>query len=67
MATSKAKVIELERGLSLRQVLIDTFTRTGSLTGVAKELGVTQGTVSLWLQRCNLEIKTTLVEKETAQ
>jgi hypothetical protein len=50
----------------MKRILIDLFEQHGSLTGIAKELGVTQGTVSLWLIKVGLRLepRTQLVDAD---
>lgn len=55
--------IAKERGKTVEQLLVDTFERTGSQVKVAEELGMTQGTISLWLNRLGYATKTILVKK----
>jgi predicted transcriptional regulator len=64
MKTSKMKEIEQEHGKSLRTVLLELFERHGNQRDVAKELGVSQGTISMWLIRCGLEVRSVLVQRE---
>lgn len=63
---SKFQVIEKERNKSMREILLEEFQRLESATSVAEALGVTQGTVSLWIARCGLKIRQVLVEKVQA-
>lgn len=63
---SKFQVIEKERNKAMREILLEEFHRLESATSVAEALGVTQGTVSLWIARCGLKIRQVLVEKVQA-
>lgn len=64
MATKKAnKILEIEKQYNkpIRQILIDTYEKTQSLQEMAKIFGVSQGTVSNWILKCGLSIKSELV------
>jgi len=61
---SKSDLIEQEFGRPLPEVLEDLFQEHGSQVAVAKALGVTQGTVSLWLVRYGFSQKTVLVKED---
>lgn len=63
---SKYQAIEKQRDKSMKEILIEEFQRLESATSVAEALGVTQGTVSLWIARCGLQIRQVLVEKVQA-
>lgn len=65
--TSKFKKVEIAKGKPMRAILKEAFERSKSQQAVASELGVTQGTISLWLMRCGLETKTIVVDRETAK
>jgi len=59
--------IQQERGKPLKQVIKDLWEEHSSQQAVADELGVTQGTISLWMLRLGLTFKTVIVdEKEPA-
>jgi hypothetical protein len=62
--TSKFKRVETAKGKPMRAILKEAFERLKSQQAVAAELGVAQGTISLWLMRCGLEIRTIIVERE---
>lgn len=66
MTSSKVQALEQARGKPLKAILIEVFMREGSTTAAARELGVSQGTISLWLLRCGLEIKSIVIDKEPA-
>jgi predicted transcriptional regulator len=57
----KYKAIEAERGKPIRELLIELFEKHGSTKKVAKELGVSQSTLSTWLSIHGLKLKTILV------
>lgn len=61
---SKVESIERERGKPLKDVLKEDFVQYGTLAGLARSLGVSQGTMQNWLLRYGLQIKTELVELE---
>lgn len=61
---SKYHLIEKERKKEMREILLEAFDRLESATSVADELGVTQGTISLWISRCGLKIRQVLVIRE---
>lgn len=65
-AESKIAAIERERGKPLKDVLREDFAQFGTLAGLARSLGVSQGTIQNWLLKCGLTIKTELVEMERA-
>lgn len=67
-AQSKIEAIERERGKPLKEVLKEDFQQFGTLAALARDLGVTQGTLQNWLLKCGLQLKTELVEweRETA-
>lgn len=62
--SSKITEIEAARGKPLREILVELYQQYGNLYIVAKELGVTQGTVSLWLIRCGLEVRSVVAPKD---
>jgi transcriptional regulator with PAS, ATPase and Fis domain len=65
--SSKMIEIQQERGKPLKQVIKDLWEEHGSQQAVADELGVTQGTISLWMLRLGLTFKTIIVDqKESA-
>lgn len=59
--------IERTHGKPIRDILIEVVEKKGSATGAAQELGVTQGTVSIWLKASGLKLKTIAVPMEAAQ
>jgi predicted transcriptional regulator len=61
---SKMKETVKRLGKPIETVLPELFEKHGNQVGVASELGVTQGTVSLWLSRFGYEQKTILVKKD---
>lgn len=64
--TAKYEEIETAKGKPIRDVLKEEFLKHGTLTAVAKSLGVSQGTISLWLIRFGLKLRITteLIESE---
>ena len=58
---SRITTLEKERGKTIREIIIDSFNKHQTQTGVAKDLGVTQGTVSLWMMRYGLMIQSVIV------
>jgi len=60
------KMIDIERknnGRPIVEVLKELYTLHGSQVEVAKALGISQGTLSVWLIKLNLEQKTILVPR----
>lgn len=66
MAVSKIEQIEQEKGKPLEELLQELYPIHGSQTALAKALGVTQGTMSLWFVRFGLKEKRMLVKEEKA-
>lgn len=62
--TPAMKHIEQERGKPIAAVLAELFDQYGSQVAVANELGINQGTLSMWLLRLGLKQHTVLVERE---
>lgn len=56
--------IEREYGKPMHEILIEMFDRYPNQAQIAKELGVTQGTISLWLARLGLKVVSRLVPIE---
>lgn len=65
---NKLQEIEENRGIPMRKLIPQLFDQLGSQKAIAEELGVTQGTISVWMTRLGLHIKTVIIEadKETA-
>lgn len=63
MALSKFERIEQERGMKMSDILRELYQRLGSQAEIARELGVTQSTISYWLLKLNLEEHKTLRER----
>lgn len=61
MMPSKMRELERQKGISIRDILVESFSRNSTQTAVARELGVSQTTISLWLIRLRLRTKTVLV------
>lgn len=66
MAKSKIPDVIERHGKSLSEILKEKFQEHGNIVSVAADLGVSQGTVSHWLIRCGLEIKSVLVQRHEA-
>ena len=64
MMPSKMKQIEARKGIPIKEVLVESFSRNSTQSAVARELGVSQSTINLWLIRLRLRIKTILVEDQ---
>lgn len=60
--SNKMEQVQQERGKPLKQVLVELWDQHGSQQAVADELGVTQGTISLWMLRLGLTFKTVIVD-----
>lgn len=50
----KAKELERQHGKPLGEILIEAFNQHRTQAAVARELGVSQGTVSLWIKLSGL-------------
>lgn len=68
MAKSKFAEIERDKNRPMVEILTDLYARFDGHSNVqdrvAEELGVTQGTVSLWLLRCGLRQSIRLVRQQ---
>jgi len=65
--SNKMDKVQQERGKPLKELIVEYWEKHGSQQGVADELGVTQGTISLWMLRLGLSFKTIIVDtRETA-
>lgn len=62
MKTSTMLEIEIREGKSIEEVLIEKVAQHGSMTAAAKEIGIRQGTLSLWCQSLGLRVETRLVK-----
>jgi transposase-like protein len=67
MQRSKQAAIELKFGKSLKGLLPELMEQHGSVSAIADALGVSQGTVSVWLKICGLKIKTIIVPEGERQ
>lgn len=65
--TLKMQLIEKERGKKIDEILIELFQQYGNVYLVASELGVSQSTVSTWLMRLGMEIRSIVVRKGEVQ
>jgi hypothetical protein len=61
------EVVRNHKGKPMDLILTEAYETHDGQTSVAKHLGVSQGTVSLWLKILGLREKTTLVKRETKQ
>jgi hypothetical protein len=65
--SNKMLKVQNERGKPIKQILFELWDKHGSQQAIAEELGVSQGTISLWMLRLGLTFKTIMVEdRETA-
>ena len=64
---NKAAVIEDKFGKPLKEVLIEMYHRHGKQIEVARALGVTQSTVSIWVAMSDLSVRQVLVEKKEVE
>lgn len=64
--SSRMKAVEEERGKPLKDVIKELWQEYESQEAIADELGVSQGTISLWMIRLGLAFKRVIVEKEIA-
>lgn len=55
--------IAAQQGKTIRQLLKESFEKHGSQEKVATALGVSQTTISLWISREGLQMKSILVEQ----
>jgi len=71
--TKKGKYTQIEKqfGKPMNEILVELYAKHQGATqvqhSVAKDLGVSQGTVSLWLLRCGLRQTVRLIDREAAQ
>lgn len=65
--TLKMQLIEQERGKKIDEILIELFQQHGNVYLVANELGVSQSTISTWLMRLGMEIRSIVVRKSEVQ
>lgn len=63
MGISKFEEIERREGQPMRSILKKAYAKHGNQTGVAKSLGVSQGSLSLWLKKLGMQQKTILVPR----
>jgi len=61
MSTHKMLEIEKREGKNLKALLPELYETCGKQADVAARLGVSQGTISLWISRLGLKEKTILV------
>lgn len=63
MASKQSELIA-RYGKPLDQILQEAYSRHGSQVRVAQELGVSQGTISLWIKILGLREKVTLISAQ---
>jgi transcriptional regulator with PAS, ATPase and Fis domain len=61
MPVNIMKAIEKREGKPIREILIEVYPRYSNQADVAKALGISQPTLSQWLVRLELKVKTILV------
>lgn len=64
---NKKREIERSHNKPIREVIIESVDRNGSVRDAAKELGVTQGTLSTWIAIEQLALKTIIVPRDSNQ
>jgi hypothetical protein len=65
--SNKMNELQAQKGKPLRELIIEYWDKHGTQQGIADELGVSQGTISLWMFRLGLTFKTIIVDaRETA-
>lgn len=62
--SNKMLNVQNERGKPIKQILFELWDKHGSQQAIAEELGVSQGTISLWMLRLGLTFKTIMVEEK---
>jgi transcriptional regulator with PAS, ATPase and Fis domain len=60
--TRQMTLIEQQQGKPIEDVLRALYTKHKNQAAMANELGITQGTLSIWLMRLNLVEHRTLVK-----
>lgn len=60
---SKQRQIETETGKPIEQIIIEMYEQFGSQTKVASELGIAQGTLSIWLVKLGLKEKLIVIKE----
>jgi len=63
---SKKKLLEERYGKTILEIMVDAFCTTNTQRGVAEKLGVTQGTISLWLKQERVKMQMVLIPDEGA-
>lgn len=64
MPVNRMKEVEEREGKPIREILIETYPLYDNQAGVAKAIGISQPTLSMWLIRLGLKEKTILVNRE---
>ena len=62
MTQQQSEIEKRYGGKPIDEILKEQFAIHGSVEAVAKELGVSQGTISLWMKEHRLKIKKVLVK-----
>lgn len=61
----KFEMLEESRGKDMREILAEAYQQHKTQSGVARSLGISQGTLSYWLLKLNLEQRVVLVERQS--
>lgn len=59
---SKMHQVESEAGIPIEVIIEQLYEKHGSQTAVARELGIAQGTLSLWLVKLGLKEKLIVIK-----
>lgn len=57
MSRKQQEIIEKHGGKPLPVILKETYANSASQKEAAEKLGISQGTLSLWLKDCGLKVK----------
>lgn len=60
MSKKKLAVIAAHEGKPLEDILKEAYANSASQKEAAERLGITQGTLSLWLKECGLKVQRTI-------
>jgi len=60
--SNKMHKVQVEKGKPLKDLIVEYWDKHGTQQGIADELGVSQGTISLWMLRLGLSFKTIIVD-----
>lgn len=58
---SKMQQIETQKGKPIEDIITELYEKHGSQTAVAAELGIAQGTLSVWLVKLGLKEKLVVI------